>query len=347
MADPAPKLADVFEERPLPAVVRSVPWILSGIAVVYALLAGLHTLQDFDLGWQLATGRWIFQHHRIFSTDVFSYTASGKPWIYPALSGLIFYVCYLAGGYSTLCWLGSLACAGTIALLLRRGNPETAAIAILVVPLIANRTQPRAEMFSTVLFAAFLTILWRQYRTGKARLFLLPILMVLWVNLHLGFVAGLGLCFAYLLLEVLDLPIAPRRKEAVSRLRRTWLWLALTALATLANPLGPSIYGALLRQQRAQSLHSIWIAEWGTIHPSWASLQQAFHARDPLSSFWWLVAAVLLSICIAVFRKQWGPAILLAVALYLALQHTRLQALFCCLAVVFGGSLLAELRESV
>src|ERR1035438_2077081 len=57
--------------------------VLAAIALAYAFLAGLHTLSEPDLGWQLATGRWVAQHHRIFSTDVFSYTAYGGPWIYP------------------------------------------------------------------------------------------------------------------------------------------------------------------------------------------------------------------------------------------------------------------------
>src|ERR1700691_3586803 len=87
-------------------------WLLAAVALIYALLAGLHTLQDFDLGWQLATGRWMLQHRQIFSTDVFSYTAHRAPWIYPVLSGIVFYLIYLAGGYALLSWLGAVACAG-------------------------------------------------------------------------------------------------------------------------------------------------------------------------------------------------------------------------------------------
>src|ERR1700740_3236 len=124
-------------------------WLLYGIALLYAFLAGFHTLQDFDLGWQLATGRWVVQHHQIFSTDVFSYTARGAPWIYPVLSGILFYLTYFAGGYALLCWMGAAASAGTVALLMRRDRIASVMLAIVAVPLIANRTQPRAEMFTT------------------------------------------------------------------------------------------------------------------------------------------------------------------------------------------------------
>jgi Flp pilus assembly protein TadD len=323
-------------------------WFLAAIALIYALLAGLHTLQEFDLGWQLATGRWILQHHQISSTDVFSYTAHGAPWIYPVFSGIVFYLAYLAGGYGLLSWLGAAACAGTVALLLRRNNIGGSVLALVAVPLIANRTQPRAEMFTTVLFAAFLSLLWRhcrtgQHRTGRSSLWLLPILMAAWVNLHLGFVAGLGLCCGYALLEFLDLLLIPEtRADARARLRRTWPWLALTGAATLANPWGASIYFALARQERAQNLHATWVVEWENIRPSWTSLQQALDWRDPQSSFWWLLAIALACTGVALWRRHWGAAILLLGSAYLTIQHVRFQALFACIVVVLGGSLLEE-----
>ena len=123
----------------------------------------------------MATGRWIAQHHHIFSTDVFSYTSDGEPWVYPVGSGLIFYAAYLLGGFALISWMGAAACVGTIALLLRRGSAVSAAIAILTVPLIASRTTPRAEIFTVVLFAAYLSLLWENYQTGRAALWLLPL----------------------------------------------------------------------------------------------------------------------------------------------------------------------------
>ena len=90
---------------------------LVAIALAYAFLAGLRTVADFDLGWQLATGRYILQHHLIPSTEVFSYTAHGNPWLYPPFSGVIFYLLYLAGGYAALSWLSAVACCATVAIL--------------------------------------------------------------------------------------------------------------------------------------------------------------------------------------------------------------------------------------
>src|SRR5271169_15045 len=126
---------------------------LAFLALTYAFLAGLRTVQDFDVGWQMATGRWIVQHHSVPSIDVFSYTAQGQPWIYPVGAGIFFYAAYLLGGYVLLSWIGAAACCGTVALLLRRGSAFSAGLAILAIPLIAFRTTPRADMFTVVLFA--------------------------------------------------------------------------------------------------------------------------------------------------------------------------------------------------
>ncbi|MGA7460132.1 MAG: hypothetical protein WBW69_07890, partial [Candidatus Korobacteraceae bacterium] len=185
---------------------------LSAIVLIYAFLAGLRTISDPDSFWQLATGRWVAQHHQVFSTEVFSYTAQGQPWIYPVGSSLFLYWTYLIGGYALLSWVGALACAGTVALLLRRGSAATAAVAIVAVTIIAGRTAPRADMFTVVIFAAFLSLLWENYQTGKARLWLLPLLMIAWVNCHLGFVAGLGLIAAFVGIDLLEMLFAGDRR---------------------------------------------------------------------------------------------------------------------------------------
>src|SRR5579871_2103009 len=142
--------------------------VLAFLALTYAFFAGLRTVSDFDLGWQMATGRWILQHHSIPSVDVLSYTAAGQPWIYPIGAGIIFYAAYLLGGFALLSWLGAAACVGTVALLLRKNSSAGAVIAILAVPVIALRTTPRADVFTVVLFAAFLSLLWEHYRRGRA-----------------------------------------------------------------------------------------------------------------------------------------------------------------------------------
>jgi len=317
---------------------RRVFLILGCFALIYALLAGLRTVADLDTGWQMATGRWVVQHHHVPSADVLSFTAQGEHWLYPVGAGVVFYLAFLLGGYALLSWMSAAACAGTVALLLRRGSAASAGIAILAVPLIAERTPPRADMFTVVLFAAFLSILWENYRTGRAPLWLLPLLMVLWVNVHFGFAAGLGLIVAYVGMEALEFIFGvERRQAAMQRLRRASLWFVGTAAATLVNPWGWGIYRALLLQQRASSEQQTWIAEWRGVRLNWHTASAAFSLGGIRSALFSLLAIAVVAGVIALLRGQLGAAILLFAAAYAPVRHIRMGAVFACVVVVIGG----------
>ncbi|HUI84323.1 MAG TPA: tetratricopeptide repeat protein [Candidatus Binatia bacterium] len=314
---------------------------LAAVALVYTFLAGLRTIVDPDLGWQMATGRWIALHHHTFSTDVFSYTASGRPWIYPVGSGLLFYAIYLLGGYTLLSWVGAAACVGTVALLLRRGSAFTAAIAILAVPLIAERTTPRAEMFTVMLFAAYLSVLWQYRETGRAPLWCLPVLMIAWVNLHLGFIAGLMLIGGFIGLEFLDMVSASRRREALERLRRSVPWYAVTAAATLINPWGWGLYQAIIRQDRAMAQHSQLITEWASVRWNWSGSIPGFSQQPLQNTFTLLMLVVVIAVLAALWERQAGAAILLVGAMYESMRHIRMEALTACIVVVVAGAMLS------
>ncbi|MGA2132865.1 MAG: tetratricopeptide repeat protein [Bryobacteraceae bacterium] len=312
--------------------------VLGAAAVIYAFLAGLKTIAEFDLGWQMATGRWIAQHHQIPSTDVLSYTAAGQPWIYPVGSGLLFYGLFLLGGYALLSWLTAFGCAGTIALVLRRGSAMTAALAILAVPPIASRITARAEMFTVVLFAATLSLLWQQHKTGDARLWLLPVLMAAWVNLHPGFIAGLGLFGAYLMLEAFD--------RAWNRLRRALPWLLAACAATLINPWGWDIYKVVARQQAAMEVHSEMILEWAPLPLNWAHIKVELSPLAP-DTFYLLLFIAASALVLALVRRRIGEALLLAAAAYFPVRHQRLTGLASIVMVVVGGAVFSALLPAV
>src|SRR5271157_1395112 len=233
-----------FSQEKAYPVVKSI-FIL--LVLLSALCAGLHTVADYDMGWHLATGRYVVQHRQIPRTDVLSFTSAGKPWVYPPFAGVVLYLTYCAFGYAGLSWFCALACLAVVAYLVRpnmvrRGDIGSAVLAMLAVQSIAARTAPRADLFSTVLFAFFLGELWAYHRETRSRTWLLPVLMLLWVNLHPGFIAGLGAIGAYLLIELSDLPFADRRPDVLLRLRGVWPWITACGVTTLINPWGPKIY---------------------------------------------------------------------------------------------------------
>jgi tetratricopeptide (TPR) repeat protein len=314
---------------------------LGAIALVYALLAGLRTVSDNDIGWLLATGRWVAQHHHVFSTDVFSYTAYGQPWVYPVGSAVLFYFAYLLGGYALLSWTGAIACAGTVALLLRRGSLTTVMLAILAIPLIAYRTFPHADMFTVVIFAAYLSILWENYETGRARLWLLPVLMIAWVNLHLGFLAGIALILGFGGFDLLEtLFPGNRRQNAIQRLRREVPWFGLTALATVLNPWGWNLYLAIIRQDQAMTQHSRWLTEWFGLPLNWTVVANSISLRDAYGAVYWVLGIAVVAVLLALLQRQFGAALLLIGAGYATIHHIRMEALTACIVVMVGGSVL-------
>jgi tetratricopeptide (TPR) repeat protein len=316
--------------------------ILGLFALTYAFTAGLRTVADMDLGWQMATGRWIVQHHKIPFTDVLSHTARGREWIYPGLSQILLYGVYSLGGYSLLSVLGAAACVGTIALQLRRASAVTALLALLAVPLVAARTAPRAEMFTEVLIAAFLSVLWHYHRSGQGTLWLLPLLMCLWTNLHPGFIAGLGICASYVAMEFGDAAFASHRPAAFKRLRHAALWLLATAGATLLNPWGARIYVALARQGGVLDTHSHWIHEWSPLRITSARLMEVLAWREPDSAIWWLILIGIVAALLAAYMRAFVPALLLGASVYAVIHALRMKAAFASVVVVIGGSILAD-----
>ena len=318
-----------FPERTYP-LVKSI-FIL--LVLISALCAGLHTVADEDMGWQLATGRYVVQHHQIPRTDVLSFTSAGKPWAYPPSAGVLFYLTYSAFGYAGLSWFCALACLAVVAYLARRGDLGSALLAMFAVQSIAARTAPRADLFSTAFFAFFLGGLWGYHRGSSSRPWLLPVVMLFWVNLHPGFIAGLAAIGAYLLIEVMDLLFAERRQDVRLRLRRIWPWLAACFAVTLVNPWGWRIYVASLTLSGlaappAGRLNSnSFIGEFQGVPISRSLLYQLVDVRHMESGLTWLLLLAVFVVGLFLWKRQFGGALVASVALYLGLAHARYMGL--------------------
>ena len=128
------------------------------LALVYAFLACVHTVFDFDMGWHLATGRWVVQHHAVPSTDVLSYTSPGAEWLYPPFAGVLLYGVFSAWGYAGLSLFCALVLVATVACLLRNpSRPEsglTAAFAVMAVPALPTGASARRS-FQSLVFCCF------------------------------------------------------------------------------------------------------------------------------------------------------------------------------------------------
>jgi len=222
--------------------------VLPSLTVGLAVLVALRRIHDPDTWWHLASGRWILEHHALPPTDPFSFTASDHPWInLQWLYDLVLYGLYRAGGVDVLVIAAALAYGLAFALLIRNlrlalGPVGSSLIALWILWIAEERFSVRPEMATFVLMQAVLWLCATAPRHDGRRLWLLPVLMILWVNTHALFVLGLFIigCYAGAALAARTplLPAAWRESSGLTPegTRRLLLWGGVAMLATAVNP---------------------------------------------------------------------------------------------------------------
>ncbi len=228
--------------RPL---LRLVPVLLIAAACC-ALLFQHIDLTNTDLGRHLKNGEVILhgQAAGVLHTNFYSYAAGEYPFVnHHWLAGVVFFLVWKLGSFDGLTLFYSLLVILALAISYwtaqRVSNPlVAAALAALIVPIVAQRDQVRPEAFTYLLTVVFYWVLlaWSEGWITDWGLAWLPVLMLLWINLHIGFV------FGFLVLGAFALRLWARAAD-----RRHWTaWSVASAaciVAALANPAG--IYGLL------------------------------------------------------------------------------------------------------
>lgn len=201
-----------------------------------------------DLGRHLRDGEFLLSSSawQVLHTNFYSYTYPEAPFVdHHWLASLVFYVVWKWVGFAGLNAFYICIGAATFLIFFRiaqsaAGFPVSLALALFLMPLLSARISVRPDIFTFLLCAIFLWLLWRQYNSsrppGWKSLLLVAGLQVLWVNLHSGFVFGPVFIGVFLLSEQIE-----RRRRG--HIQRWSIILLLTLAACLVNPSG--IRGAL------------------------------------------------------------------------------------------------------
>ena len=177
-----------------PSEPRSVSllWWLAVILTCWSF--GFTTMQGSDLWWHLAGGRWISQTGALDFTDPFSFTCHGRPWFHPEwLTDIILHAWEKIFGMTSLVWWKWGILVTTFGLLFRLlrqicGNSGSAFLAMLVAIAIGAPFFDIRPQLHT--FLGFVVILSLALPLSR-RLWVLPLVLMLWANLHSGFLLGL------------------------------------------------------------------------------------------------------------------------------------------------------------
>jgi hypothetical protein len=233
-------------------------------AAVYALLLvlGARLLNDPDVYWHIAVGRWIIEHRAFPHVDPFSATMAGAPWIAKEwLSQLLYAGAHAVAGWPGVVVLAAAAIAATFALLahfLLQKLAPLPALTLLAVGFVlaAPHLLARPHALALPLMVVWTGVLMNALDHRRAPpLALLPI-MTLWANLHGSFTLGLALVAA-LAFEAWWTAGAARRATALAWLR----FGALALIAACLTPYGPEPILVAWRILGLGQILSI-IAEW-------------------------------------------------------------------------------------
>jgi hypothetical protein len=258
-------------EQPRPIAAPRSAWAVSwplllGLALFVYLNnpSGLPLLADPDTHWHITVGNWVLAHGTVPTTDSYSFTFPGQPWIAKEwLSQVLLALAFNIGGWGGVSALAAAAIGFTFALLLRlllrdlQPLPAllfTATAVIMTAPHFLAR--PHVLAFPLVLL--WVAGLVRAVEERRAPDWWLLAVMLLWANLHGGFTLGLVLAGAL----ALDAVVGARDAAERRTLFVAWARFGIAALiAACITPYGPE---SILVTSRIFSLGDSlgMIAEW-------------------------------------------------------------------------------------
>lgn len=201
---------------------------------------------DPDLGWHLKYGEYFVKNHDILRVNIYSWIMKDFVWVNGGwLSDLIIYVIFKNVGFTGLSIAGSIIITATF-WFFANSFKLNKYLCCLFIPLTAfflatiNSSSFRGEQISLlltgILFFIFAKIS-EHYKSKKLiskKIFLIPVLFMLWVNIHQEVFVGLGILFMWVLLSF----VKSRGTESYHLL----IVFIVTLIAMVVNPFGFSIF---------------------------------------------------------------------------------------------------------
>ena len=281
-------------------------------------------LADGDTGYHIRAGEHILRSGSIPRLDMFSLHTPPLPWTaHEWLSEVLMAAAHHLFGLSGVVACSALLLAGTTSLLftiLRQNHGGILRpVAITLIALLSSQIHwlARPHLFSLLLMVIFHYLI-DSWHVGRAnRLYLLPPLMLLWVNLHGGYLGGFILAGAYLIGNLAGVPRlhGAQRGARLAKLRQLALAGAACLAVCLVNPYG---YAILLFPFRLVSDSYLMDHVNEFLSPD-------FHGWLPFKYLLLLLIAAL-----ALSRKRLEPSELVLVIVFtnMALHSTRYIPLF-------------------
>jgi hypothetical protein len=291
--------------------------LIFGVTMLLVFLMAARTPLESDLWWHLRAGQETLAQGQPLLVDRFSHTRYDTPWVnHSWLSQVGLALAFQGAGFFGLGLLvAGLATLSMALVYLQMDAPGwvRAFVIILAGTVAAPVWSARPQLVSLVMFAG-LGLLLRSMAGGRGKPWLLIPLLILWSNLHGGYVLALLLIGAWIAGEAFD-RLLQRPFEAGLSLRQIGMlaiWAALGGAAVAINPNGIAMW-AIPFQTVGVSVLQEFISEWAS--PDFHQI-----AQQP---FIWLLLATLAAIGLSGKQARGRDLAALGLFAYLALVARR------------------------
>jgi tetratricopeptide (TPR) repeat protein len=308
-------------------ILRSKWSVFFVLVIIVTGLFSFRLLSDPDTGTHLRSGKWIVENLRVPDKDTFTYTCTDHDYLDSHWLFQVFvYGVYWIFGYNGLSVLVFLWAMLLFYLLMQRiqltkGTLFITAWTILLGFLCMEpRITLRPEMFTFIFITIMLLVLDLYYHQHRKILFILPLVMLFWCNMHGLFILGFALPGAYFI----SICLRDRKPD--------WyfmVWMGLTILISLANPYTYKMLAfpfILNTRMSADNLFHQHIREMISFH----SLDRFFF-KDYIFIFFF--SLTFLASVLTWKKRKIHEFILLFVFFYLAWTSIRNIALFAVIAI--------------
>jgi hypothetical protein len=221
-----------------------------GVGLIGKVFYTLHSFPvDGDLWWHIKIGQGILATHHFPTSESYSFTAAGQHWrAYEWLGEVLLALVYRVGGLRglglLLIVLGSLlAMALYNYTSMRCGNPKAGFLATALLINLATSFNLRPQMLA-YLFLILTLIILERFRMGRrGAIWLLPLLMLVWINTHGLWIIGLGTIGAYLASGLLSIRLGSIESQcwSVAERRQLTAVFLLSLMAILITPYGAGL----------------------------------------------------------------------------------------------------------
>lgn len=260
------------------AWLESVKWVFSFPVMLGTFLVGAvfyygrtYFIIDPDVWWHVKTGQMILSTYHWPTTDPYSFTVHGQPWMAYEWGGevLIGWASRVGGVRGLDFLLIAMGAAVVLALYLfgtlRSGKSKAGFLAAaILLPLATASFTLRPQMLG-YLFVTLTLIALELFRQGNRwAAWLLPALMLVWVNTHGSFIIGLGTVLLYWICGLVEFRKGRIEAKRWSRYERRSLSLIfLLCLAVLPiTPYGSRLAAYPFSMAFSQPLNVANIQEW-------------------------------------------------------------------------------------